>query len=1287
MIYNITQNSSANIDVYTGGSGLDTLLIQFTLQQWLIASNQSQIAAYLQHLAAWKKSNGEVSSGIASDFTFTFGTSTLKVQMMGQLMVTVDGVYQDPADVACLAVNDTAAITEDSGALAIHVLGNDIVPDLVKNVALGTAPSYGTATLVKADPAVPASWYFSYQVNAADCQTLADGQTRTDTFSYLVTDADGDTSSASVTITITGTNDAPLAVLDTAAGPENQALTLDVLANDMDVDDGHVFTLTAASAPSGKGAASIVANQLVFTPGASFDHLAQGATEVVVVNYTMQDEHGASSSSTATITVKGTNDAPVAIADTGAGTQNQTLTLDVLANDTDADDGHVFSLTSAMAPSGKGTASVAGNRLVFTPGTDFDHLAQGAIEVVDVGYSIQDEFGAMSNGIAKITVTGTNDDPVATNDSVSFTEDELIKFDVLANDTDVDDGHVLTLRTVVQTSGTSMQTVESEANRVVVHSGNRFDHLAQSQMAVMDFIYGVEDEFGATALGAATVTIIGTNDAPVANADTAFGNEDQSLTLNVLANDTDVDDGHVFTLTAASAPSGKGSATIVANQLVFNPGADFNRLSPGATEVVVVNYTMRDEHGATSSSTATITVMGTNDAPVAVADTAATTENQPCTIDVLANDTDINAGHVFTLTAASGPSGKGTTSIVANKLVFNPGANFDHLSSMSAETVALSYTMQDEFGARSSSTATVVVSGANDAPVAVADTAAGSENQTLTINALANDTDVDDFHVFFLDAVSVPSGKGTATIDGNKLLFNPGTVFDYLKQGATETVVASYTMSDDLGASSSSAVSITITGTNDAPVANADTASGHENQTLNINVLANDTDVDDGHVLTLTSATAPAGKGTVSVVGSQLVFTPGTSFDRLPAGSTEVVDVGYTVQDEFGAVSNGVATITVSGTNDPAVITGKTTGVVVEAGGVAGSIPGQPTATGTLFSTDPDLGSEFRSGSGPGGYGTFTATAAGTWSYTLNNSNAAVNALNTGSTLADWFVVRSGDGTEQRITIVIQGTTDIVVNPPTISLLPVDPGNSLPDAGLFANLSTINPDGGSYTYSLADASGNFKIVGSTIELVRFLEHDHTYPLDVTSTDSTGKTLTTQFVVKVLSTGTDMNVPQSSNDIIFGSSGADIIDGGSGDDYLFGQQVFNQTFGSSNTLLGGPGNDWLFAGGVPDPLTGESVPDQLTGGSGSDKFVFRADIRAEIRDFESGDKIVFNKVMPNSFIGLQSGALSPSSFSDSLTSTAPVKYDQAAGKLYFHTDLIATFTGVHPTLTSADFLVF
>jgi VCBS repeat-containing protein len=58
------------------------------------------------------------------------------------------------------------------------------------------------------------------------------------------------------------------------------------------------------------------------------------------------------------------------------------------------------------------------------------------------------------------------------------------------------------------------------------------------------------------------------------------------------------------------------------------------------------------------------------------------------------------------------------------------------------------------------------------------------------------------------------------------------------------------------------------------------------------------------------------------------------------------------------------------------------------------------------------------------GYGTFIITGAGVWTYTLDNTNPAVQALNVGGTLTDTFTVATVDGTTQVVTITITGTND-----------------------------------------------------------------------------------------------------------------------------------------------------------------------------------------------------------------------------------------------------------------------
>ena len=152
--------------------------------------------------------------------------------------------------------------------------------------------------------------------------------------------------------------------------------------------------------------------------------------------------------------------------------------------------------------------------------------------------------------------------------------------------------------------------------------------------------------------------------------------------------------------------------------------------------------------------------------------------------------------------------------------------------------------------------------------------------------------------------------------------------------------------------------------------------------------------------------------------------------------AVQALNVGQTLTDTFTAT-------TVDGTGAAGdhhhqwhqrcgVITGTATGTVAEAGGVGSGIPGTPVATGNLNSTDVDNPNDAWTAVGTatastGGYGSYTLTAAGVWTYTLDNSNAAVQALGAGDTLTDSFTVTTSDGTSQVVTITIQGTDDAAV--------------------------------------------------------------------------------------------------------------------------------------------------------------------------------------------------------------------------------------------------------------------
>src|SRR3989442_766149 len=248
----------------------------------------------------------------------------------------------------------------------------------------------------------------------------------------------------------------------------------------------------------------------------------------------------------------------------------------------------------------------------------------------------------------------------------------------------------------------------------------------------------------------------------------------------------------------------------------------------------------------------------------------------------------------------------------------------------------------------------------------------------------------------------------------------------------------------------SQVVTITINGTNDAAIISGTTigsvteAGGVANGTPGTPTASGtltDTDVDNAanSFQAVASGTASTdGYGTYAMTaGGTWTYTLDNS-----NAAVQALNVGGTLTDHITVQTadgtNQVVTITINGTNDAAIISGTTIGSVTEAGGVANGTPGTPTASGTLTDTDVDNAANSFQAVAAGtastdGYGTYAMTAGGTWTYTLDNSNAAVQALNVGGTLTDHITVATADGTKQVVTITINDTNDAAIISGTIT--------------------------------------------------------------------------------------------------------------------------------------------------------------------------------------------------------------------------------------------------------------
>jgi VCBS repeat-containing protein len=759
--------------------------------------------------------------------------------------VTVNAVNDGP-----VAKDDSATTNEDT-AVIVNVLGNDGDVDGDKLSVTGASAGHGSVT-------VNADGTLTYTPDA--------NYSGSDTITYSVDDGHGGKAGASVVVTVTPDNDGPVAQNDSITTDEDSEVTVDVLANDSD-PEGNGLTVTGASAKHG----SVVINEdgtLTYTPDSNYN----GSD---TISYSISDGEGGTASATVAVTVNPLNDGPVAADDSASTAEDNSVTVNVLQNDSDADKDSL-SVTAASALHGTVVINADGT-LTYTPNANY-HGGD------TISYTVTDGHEATSDAQVDVTVTPVNDIPVAGKDSAVTDEDQAVDIAVLGNDGDAD-GDALTITGASAEHG----TVTVNGDGTLTYKGNPNFHGADT------ITYGIDDGHGGIATAIVAVTVNSVNDGPVAKNDAATVDEDTSVTVNVLRNDSDVD-GDQLAITGASA----GHGTVTVNEdgtLTYKGDANYNGND-------TITYSISDGKGGTSGASVAVTVNSVNDVPAAKDDSATVDEDTSVTVNVLGNDSDAD-GDTLSVTGAS--AGHGTVTVNEDgSLTYKGDANFNG-------TDTINYTVSDGKGGTASATVAVTVNAVNDAPVATGDVAVTDEDTKVTVNVLGNDGDVDGDS---LTVTAASAAHGTVTINGDGTLIYAPTA----NYNGADTI--SYSISDGKGGTASASVSVTVNSVNDAPVAKNDTATVNEDSVVRIAVLANDSDV-DGDKLSVTGASAEHGTVIVNKSGT-IDYMPGTNYNGPDT-------ITYTVSDGNGGTSTATVSVTVNPVND------------------------QPTAGGDTAVTDEDI--------------------------------------------------------------------------------------------------------------------------------------------------------------------------------------------------------------------------------------------------------------------------------------------------------------------------------------------
>ncbi|WP_370336621.1 beta strand repeat-containing protein [Parvularcula marina] len=942
--------------------------------------------------------------------------------------ITITGRNDDPN-----ATDDTASTDEDTALTSISLVANDSDPDLIDTLTVSSIDTTGTVGLVvnNGDGTV------DYDPNG-QFDYLSAGQTVTDSFTYTVSDGNGGTDTATVTITITGVNDDPDALDDTATTDEDSAIAaISFLANDSDADAADTLSVVSFD---DSGTAGVVTNNgdgtFAYDPNGQFEYLAVGETATDSFTYTVSDGNGGTDTATVTITITGVNDNPVAVNDTASTDEDSAIAvISVLPNDSDVDASDSLSVSGFDAGATAGLVTNNGDgTFAYDPNGQFEYLAVDETATDSFTYTVSDGNGGTDTATVTITITGVNDDPDAVDDTATTDEDSAIAvISVLANDSDVDTSDVLSV-TGFDTGATTGLVTNNGDGTFAYDPNGQFDYLAVGETATDSFTYTVSDGNGGTDTATVTITITGVNDDPDAVDDLFLVDEDTIRTgIPVLDNDGDIDASDTISVVSFDTSSTIGLVTMNGDGTFdYDANGQFEYLAPDESAFDSFTYTISDGNGGTDTATVTISVWGANDEPVAVDDAVTTDEDTAAvSISLLGNDFDPDASDVILIESIDTT---GTTGLVmetgVDSYTYDPNGQFDYLAAGETATDSFTYTISDGYGGTDTATVTITITGVNNDPDAMDDTASTDEDSSIAvISVLANDTDVDASDMLSISGFDTTGTLGVVTNNGDGTFsYDTNGQFEALNAGETATDSFTYTVSDGNGGTDTATVTITIIGVNDNtggmnadPVAGNDTAMTDEDSAIAvISVLDNDSDPDMGDVLNVTSFNAAGTLGLVTNNGDgTFAYNPNGQFDYLAVGESATDSFTYTISDGNGGTDTATVTVTITGVNDDPVAAGDTAMTDEDSALAAISVLGNDS---DVDASDTLSVMSFNATSAAG---LVSNNGDGTFAY---DPNGQFDYLATGETATDSFtyIVSDGNGGTDTatVTITITGVND-----------------------------------------------------------------------------------------------------------------------------------------------------------------------------------------------------------------------------------------------------------------------
>jgi len=759
-----------------------------------------------------------------------------------------------------------------------------------------------TLTASLSDGTVLPTWLSFDAASGTFSGTPDNGDVGSLSVTVTATDAAGASVSSTFAVAVANTNDAPTAngIADQSA-MEDAAFSFAVPAGAFaDVDFGDTLSYSAS-----------LANGDPLPSWLSFDAVTQsfsgtpanGDVGSLSLKVTATDAAGASASSTFAVSVANTNDAPTAstIADQSA-TEDATFSFTVPADTfADVDVGDTLMLSASLA-----NGDPLPSWLSFDAATDsFSGTpANGDVGSLSLKVTAADQTGASTASTFAVAVANTNDAPTANGIAdQAATEDAAFSFTVPAGTfADVDAGDTLSYSATLANGDPLPSWLSFDAA-----TGSFSGTPANGDVGSLSLKVTATDAAGASASSTFVVAVANTNDAPTANgiADQA-ATEDAAFSFTVpVGAFADVDAGDTLTLSATLAD---GSA--LASWLSFDAATQSFIGTPTNDDVgsLSLKVTATDAAGASASSTFSVSVANTNDAPTVltpVGDQAF--ENAAFAFVVPAEtfaDVDVGDTLDYAASLANGDALPAWLSFDAQTRTFNGVPSHVDIGSLGVRITAT-----DMAGASVANGFYIAVIGTNAAPVAHADSASITEDATLPVagNVLTNDVDPD---VGAQLAVADPGLRhglyGDLTLNANGLysyaLDSDLGAVQSLGLGQSLVEHFAYSASDGV-ATSASELAIVVSGANDKPTLSVGLPDRQVNANTNFSwkVPAESfVDVDSNDTLSYSARQANG-----CALPSWLSFNAATQTfsGKAPANQSGSIDIRVTATDGHGATS------------------------------------------------------------------------------------------------------------------------------------------------------------------------------------------------------------------------------------------------------------------------------------------------------------------------------------------------------------------------------------------------